>query len=157
MDSRITTQIKNQFYKAFDDLLSETLASDNPDWDWVVRLYTELRDRLCMLTPRRIDIHKSIKESMDVQLFNQMIRNNAFTPEDMWKLVEYVFSIIKSRQAPVRDSVTENIRQTLSTDFNKEGMTIAKFLPLFLKSAHARVQVIEEDTKQFLKQFNNNS
>jgi hypothetical protein len=90
---------------------------------------------------------------MDVKLFNQMIRNNAFTSEDMWKLVEYVFSIIKSRQAPVRDADTETRRQTLSTEFNKEGMTIAKFLPLFLKLAHVSIDVIEEDKKEFLKQF----
>jgi hypothetical protein len=153
MESMIDEQIKEQFYQAFDNILTQSLSTPNPDWDWVARLYTELRDRLCQLTPRRLDIHENIKESMDVKLFNQMIRNNAFTSEDMWKLVEYVFSIIKSRQAPVRDADTETRRQTLSTEFNKEGMTIAKFLPLFLKLAHVSIDVIEEDKKEFLKQF----
>jgi hypothetical protein len=32
-------------------------------------------------------------------------------------------------------------------------MTIAKFLPLFLKLAHVSIDVIEEDKKEFLKQF----
>ena len=153
MESTIDEQIKKQFYQAFDDILTQSLSTTNPDWDWVVTLYTELRDRLCLLTPRRLDIHENIKESMDVELFNQMIRNNAFSPEDMWKLVEYVFSIIKSRQAPVRDPDTETRLRTLSTEFNKEGMTIAKFLPLFLKLAHVSIDIIEEDKKAFLKQF----
>ena len=150
---RVEKQIKQQFYKAFNDVLTQSLLGEDPDWNWLVRLYSELRDRLCQLTPRRTDIHQEIKESMDVELFSQMIRHDAFKPDDMWKLVNYVFAMIKSREAPVRNKDTELELNMLYTEFNKEGITIAKFVPLFLKTSHARIDVIEKDKTEFLKQF----
>ena len=64
---KIGEQIKTQFYRAFDDLLTQSLSGDSPDWSWLVRLYGELRDRIFMLTPRRSDIREELEENMDVE------------------------------------------------------------------------------------------
>ena len=77
-------QIREQFHRAFNDLLEESLSGDKPDWDWVVRLYSELRDKLCQLTPNRTDLHDEIKDSMDLEIFSQMIRNDVFKPDNVW-------------------------------------------------------------------------
>ena len=92
---KLEKQIEEQFHKAFGDLLTNSLKKDKPDWNWLLRLFEELRNRLCSLTPRRIDLHREIHEAMDIELFDQMIKNNAFDAVSMWKLVTFVFERIK--------------------------------------------------------------
>ncbi len=150
---KIEEQIKTQFYKAFDDLLTESLSGDNPDWSWLVRLYGELRQRICMLTPRRSDIHRELAENMDIELFEQMVTNGAFRAQEMWNLVSYVFDLLKEREAPARNANTTETVQELYASFSKEGATIATFVPVFLKTAHQKIDEIEHDKQEFLKQF----
>ena len=150
---KIEEQIKTQFYKAFDDLLTESLSGDNPDWSWLVRLYGELRQRICMLTPRRSDIHRELAENMDIELFEQMVTNGAFRAQEMWNLVSYVFDLLKEREAPARNANTTETVQELYASFSKKGATIATFVPVFLKTAHQKIDEIEHDKQEFLKQF----
>jgi len=150
---RIEKQIREQYQKAFNDVLTQSLTGDNTDWDWLVRLYSELRENLCQLTPNRKDIHTVIRDSMDVDIFSQMIRNEVFKPKDMWELVTYVFGLIKEREAAARNKMTDQVLQKLYSDFTKEGATIATFVPQFLHQAHARINLINEDKAKFLAQF----
>ena len=91
----VKNQVKTQFRQAFVDLLQQSLASDTPDWNWVKNLYSELRDRICNLTPRRQDRIKEIHEEMDVDFFYQMVSHNAFDATSLTILVCYVFEKIK--------------------------------------------------------------
>ena len=150
---KIGEQIKTQFYRAFDDLLTQSLSGDSPDWSWLVRLYGELRDRIFMLTPRRSDIREELEENMDVELFEQMISNGAFRAQEMWNLVTYVFELLKTREAPARNESTTNIVQELHSIFSADGVTIATFVPIFLRKAHQKIDEIEKDKQEFLKQF----
>ena len=43
---RLTEQVKETYQRAFFDLLEEKVASDPPDYDWIVRLYTEIKVKL---------------------------------------------------------------------------------------------------------------
>ena len=150
---KIGEQIKTQFYRAFDDLLTQSLSGDSPDWSWLVRLYGELRDRIFMLTPRRSDIREELEENMDVELFEQMISNGAFRAQEMWNLVTYVFELLKTGEAPARNESTTNIVQELHSIFSADGVTIATFVPIFLRKAHQKIDEIEKDKQEFLKQF----
>ncbi len=150
---KIEEQIKTQFYKAFEDLLTESLSSDTPNWEWLVRLYKELRDRICNLTPRRTDIHGELYENMDAELFEQMVTNGAFRGQEMWNLVDYVFSLIKQREAPARNASTSEILQELQELLQQSTTSIATFVPVFLRKAHQKIDEIDNDKKEFLKQF----
>ena len=50
--------------KAFFDLIEKALSEEQPDPEWITRLYAEMRDKLCALTPRRTDMHKEIPLSL---------------------------------------------------------------------------------------------
>ena len=139
--------------KAFDDLLEENLKSEDPDWEWLTRLYKELRDRICSLTPRRQDRVKEIYENMDAELFHQMISNNAFDPTSMATLVNYVFGQIRLLEAPARNASTDQKLEELHETFRSEGTTIGSFVPIFLKEAHKKIDEIEQDKEKFLAQF----
>ena len=146
-------QIKEQFHRAFNDLLEESLAGDKPDWDWVVKLYSELRDKLCQLTPNRADLHDEIKDSMDLDIFSQMIRNDVFKPDNVWALVAHVFKLIRERESVGRNKETDTIVKELH-DYFISGATIATFVPEFLRQAHMRIDLINEDMEKFLATLN---
>jgi len=151
--NNLEEQIKTQFRKAFDDLLEESLKSDKPDWDWLTKLYKELRDRICNLTPHRKDRIAEIYEHMDADLFHQMVSNNAFDAESMIKLVDYVFFRIRELEAPARNPTTDAKLAELKQIFFKEGTTFGSFVPQFLKFAHRRIDEIDDDKQKFLAQF----
>ena len=127
----VKNQLKTQFQQAFVDLLEENLKKDNPEWDWVKRLYQELRDRICNLTPNRKDRIEDIHEHMDVELFYQMISHNAFDHTSLYNLVCYVFEKIKELEAPVKNIITETKLDELKELFSKEETTLASFVPVF--------------------------
>ncbi|KAJ1477640.1 hypothetical protein T484DRAFT_1820440, partial [Baffinella frigidus] len=54
------------------DSLEAALSQDAPDYDWLVRLFSEVRDRLCAMTPSRSSIHAEIHAGLDADLFAQM-------------------------------------------------------------------------------------
>ena len=85
---RINKQIDEVMRKAFYDLLEEKVASDPPDYEWLVRLYREMRDRLCALLKETSLIRKEMMESMDPDFFNQLLRENVFNYEDFYKLIQ---------------------------------------------------------------------
>ena len=43
------------------------------------------------MTPNRKDIHKEIHTALDVELFDQMVRNGAFEVSDLSNIVAYTF------------------------------------------------------------------
>ena len=93
---KLNKQIEDNFKKAFFDLLEQKVAENPPDYDWITKLYTEIQLKLKKLLKPTNPLYKDIEEHMDVELFDQMIRNNAFSGVDFYNLIEYVFDIIKN-------------------------------------------------------------
>lgn len=120
--------------RAFFDALRAKLSGPDPDYEWVVRLYSEIRDRIAKLTPNRVDLHQELKEAMDVELFDQMLRNNAFNGADLYRLVHFVFDRLSSLEAPARAESTQRMVQELDDEMAKDTCTFSEFVPLFLRS-----------------------
>jgi hypothetical protein len=99
--------------KAFFDLIEKALSEEQPDPEWITRLYAEMRDKLCALTPRRTDMHKEIHYALDVDLFEQMVRHKAFDPADLAKLVACVFGRLQGLCSPSRDAEVRHRREEL--------------------------------------------
>ena len=78
--NRLTEQVKETYKRAFFDLLEQKVAADPPDYEWLVRLYTEVRDKLTKILKTGSALRVEIEEAMDIELFDQMIRNKAFNP-----------------------------------------------------------------------------
>ena len=91
----LNQQMNTQFKKAFFDLLEEKVRQEPPDYDWIARLYEEIRTRLASLLREGSVVRKEIEESMDVVLFRQMIENKAFGAVELYNLIEHVFELCK--------------------------------------------------------------
>ena len=70
---KINNQIKDNFHKAFYDLLEMKVRAEPPDYEWIVRLFQEIKDRLVFFLKKDSPFRNDIQEKLDVELFDQMI------------------------------------------------------------------------------------
>ena len=93
--NRLTEQVRETYKRAFFDLLQEKVAANPPDFEWLTRLYGEIRTKLISLLRVGSPLRVEIEESMDCDFFKQLISNNVFSPEDFYTLIRYVFEKCK--------------------------------------------------------------
>uniref|UniRef100_A0A6T7QZ90 Ubiquitin-like domain-containing protein n=1 Tax=Hanusia phi TaxID=3032 RepID=A0A6T7QZ90_9CRYP len=149
----VKAKVELNMRKAFYDLLENALNPEKPDHEWIVRLYAEMRDRLCALTPRRQDIREEIHEKMDVSLFQQMLTNNAFEVVDLQNLVGFTFARLQLLCSPARDDEIKERRRQLEDMIVQPDMSFGKFVACYLKFFHITVNDIEKDIEAFKSQM----
>lgn len=148
---RLTNQVRETYKKAFFDLLEEKVGQDPPDYEWLTRLYGEIRTKLITLLKQNSPLRKEIEESMDCEFFHQLISNNVFSPENFYNLIRYVFEKCKQLGSPARDSETDAKLKEI-VDFVDSGeSTFATLVPLFIKNANECLDAIYEDIRKLIK------
>ena len=138
-------KVAENLRKAFYDLLEERVGSDPPDYEWIGRLYQEIRGKLIGLLRKGHPLRIEIEAAMDIQLFDQMIRNKAFDPNDLGKLVCYVFNTCKQLGSPARDRETDAKKQELVALMQSDKGEFKTIVPLFIRSANECLDKIYED------------
>lgn len=145
-NNNLSEQIEKNMKQAFYDLIDENTNSEKPDFDWIVNLYVEIKEKLKYYLKKDSDTYKSIDESFDVEIFSQMIRNDVFSQESMIKLVDNTFYWIKYLGAPYRDQDIDNSKKkVLESPLNK-------IISVFLKEVHQCLTFYDEDMERILKQ-----
>jgi alpha-amylase/alpha-mannosidase (GH57 family) len=143
---KIADQIEKNMKQAFYDLIDQNTNSENPDFDWIVNLYVEIKEKLMHYLKKDSDTYKSVDESFDVEIFSQMIRNDVFSQESMIKLVDNTFYWIKYLGAPYRDNdIDSSKKKVLESPLNK-------IISVFLKEVHQCLTFYDEDMEQFFRQ-----
>ncbi len=128
---KLNKQLKDNFKKAFFDLLKQKVAENPPDYDWITKLYTEIQFKLKKLLKPTNPLYKEIEEHMDIQLFDQMIRNNAFNGVDFYNLINYVFELIKKLGSPARDNLADSKKEEI-LNIMKNGGRFSEYCSYFL-------------------------
>ena len=148
---KLNQQIKDMMNKAFYDLLEKRVA-DPPDYKWIARLYQEIRDKLCniliILGRKNKYTYKEIQESMDIELFEQMIRHDAFSYDDFYKLIEYIFHKCKQLGSPARDIETDEKLNEIKEFISCGDASFATIVPMFIKNANHCIDNIYSDMKK---------
>ena len=141
----IEKQIHENFVKAFYDSIDETVNSKNPDNEWITKLYEEIKTRLLKYIKKDSKTYKSINESFDVDLFNQMISNDVFDDVSMMKLINNTFYWIVQLQAPIRDEFSRKAKEiVLSSEPNK-------IVSSFLKEVYKCLEYLDEDIYNYFE------
>jgi len=147
---KLNKQIEDNFKKAFFDLLKQKVAENPPDYDWITKLYTEIQVKLKKLLKPTNPLYKEIEEHMDIQLFDQMIRNNAFNGVDFYNLINYVFELIKKLGSPARDNLANSKKEEI-LNIMKNGGKFSDIVPIFIKNANECIDFIYTDIQKLLK------
>ena len=144
--NKLNEQMNTQFKKAFFDLLEDKVRGEPPDYDWIARLYGEIRTRLASILKQGSVVRKEIEESMDVELFRQMIENKAFGGAELYNLINLVFEWCKKLGSPARDGEVDKKKFQILGLMRNNG-TFAQIVPLFIKNANECIDDIYKDLK----------
>ena len=149
---RLNKQIEETYKKAFFDLLEQKTKAEPPDYIWIEKLYEELRNKLTVILKKGSALRVEIEESMDPQIFSQMIRNKAFNGNDLYNLVNYVFEKCKQLGSPGRDKdVDEKFNELI--EMMKNNAVFAEIVPVFIKNANDCIDWIYKDMSDFSKKI----
>ena len=89
-----------------------------------------------------------IQESMDIELFEQMIRHDAFSYDDFYKLIEYIFHKCKQLGSPARDIETDEKLNEIKEFISCGDASFATIVPMFIKNANHCIDNIYSDMKK---------
>ena len=143
-------QISNIIESAYKSVLESTLSDASKiDIKWLCKLYEEIRNKLCNLTPNNKKNQDYILQHMDLNLFKQMVENNAFNKNDLQNLIKFVFDCILKLQAPIRDDETKRVLTDILTKFDEKqfGENISNFVI----KANKCIDLIYKDLEEFYK------
>ena len=149
-ENNLHNQIKDTFHKAWRDALEAKVREEPPDYEWIVRLYAEIRHKLTFFLKKGSTFRNEIEESLDVQLFEQMIRNEAFKGPEFYKLVSYVFDTCLKLGSPGRDNDVKAKKEEVLESL-KSGAVFAVLVPLFFKNANITVDWVLQDLQNVSK------
>ena len=153
--NRLTTQVRETYKRAFFDLLQEKVAANPPDFEWLTRLYGEIRTKLISLLREGSQLRLEIEESIDCDFFKQLISNNVFSPEDFYTLIRYVFEKCKQLGSPARDAETDAKLKEIIDFVDSGDATFATLGPMFIKNANECLDTVYEDIKALSERFKN--
>lgn len=140
--SELHEQIKTTFYDVMKQSLEQMIETQNftnENIDWLVRLCTEIKDRLNRLTPRRIDLHAQLSKSMDTELIEQMLKHAAFEHCDLEHLVCCIFDRIDILCAASQDKKAKALKAKILTEGN-----FGKAVSLLIMETNVLIDEIEE-------------
>ena len=141
----IEKQIDSTFRTAFFDMIDETINSESPDYNFITILYKEVKNRILTYIKKDSNTYKSIDQSFDIELFEQMIKNDVFDSSSMIKLVDTTFFWLKQLGAPYRDELLDASKiKILNSEPNKVVST-------YLKEVHASLDNLDHDMIEYFK------
>lgn len=147
--NKLEDQIKETYQKAFYDIIDETIASNSPDYEWIVDLYAEIKQRLVRYIKKDSKIYKLIDAQFDIPLFKQMIENDVFNTDSLFKLINTTFYWIETLQSPARDQSTKDAKNRVLNAPQE------KMVSTFIKEVNQCIDLLDEDFVYFIEMNNN--
>ena len=142
----IDEQIKEMYNKVFYEIIDETVSSDKPDYVWILKLYSEIKERLIKFIKKDSKVYKQIDEEFDIELFKQMIENGVFDNNSLIKLINTAFYWVKFLGAPIRDKATDESKDRVLTS------EPSKIISTFIREINMCIDYIDEDIIKFIKE-----
>lgn len=100
-ESGVKAKIKETMEKAFWDGIMESMKQEQPDYSWVLKLMTEVRDELCEMSPR--SWRQEITDVIDIEILSQVLRSGTLDMNYLEKLLGYALMTLQKLSAPAND------------------------------------------------------
>ncbi len=144
LQEQLHKQIEDTYKQVWCDLLHARVQQSPPDFDWIVKLYKEIRYKLTFFLKDGSPFRVEIEQGMDVELFDQMIRHGAFQGPEFVALVNFVFDKCLKLGSPARDNDVKEFKREVLTALQNKA-TFAELVPLFFKNSNTAADWIQED------------
>ena len=133
--------LRNYFY----GYMEERMMKEPPDVEWIKNLFEDIKKRLMVILPENSEFNQNVEQSLDVELFEQMVRHDALDKRDLLKISNYTFTKILELCHPLRDPDVEWRRRLLVEKLEDEVTGVKKCLSLFMHHANVSLDEICDD------------
>jgi len=139
-------QMREVMHKAFWDKVTEDMAKTPPDHKHVMVLFDEVKTSIKQLIPHRTDMHEKMDAAVDIELIDQMIRNQAFSHNDLLTALEYLVDMIRMLEPPIEDGDTDAWKEGITRECqSKEPWKV--IIPKFFKRMFGKIEGIRESVE----------
>ena len=114
----INKQIETQMHFAYNDTIR--VALDNCDYEFIGKLYAEIRDSLCNFVKKDGKTYLKIVSDFDVDFLKELMKNRQLSNGHLHAIVHMTFGWVAKMQAPFRDSETEAAKNRVLNGFDGE-------------------------------------
>ena len=90
---------------------------DRPDYSWVVGLMKEVRDELLSLIPE--SWKQELLESIDVELFSQILESGSQDVEYLSRLLDYSLGVVLKLAIPANDKESKASHEKLFNELSE--------------------------------------
>jgi hypothetical protein len=142
----LVDKVRDTMNQCFMDMIKQGI--EEKQFDHLLTLITEVRDRLNRLTPNNRRLQESLNTSIDMDLIKQELEHDAFGPTEFAALTGTVLERLRMLQSPADDIKTNQLETDLYTRANA-GAKYAELVPWFLIQVNQRIDKIEADIRAF--------
>lgn len=118
----------------------------------------DLKDRICSLTPRRVDIAQELTAGLDETLIAQMLVNDAMPAADVCRLCLFLLDAVQRLQSPAASETTRDWRRQFEavcglceSESTARGslQKVLSYLPGFFEYAAYCLEVVQGETADY--------
>jgi hypothetical protein len=139
----INEQIKTQMHFAYNDTIR--VALDNCDYEFIGKLYAEIRDSLCNFVQKDGKTYNKLHEDFDVDFLKELMKNKQLSIDHLFGMTNMTFDWIKKMQAPFRDTETEAAKQRVLKEIDAD-----EIVPAYINEVHKCLNNIEHDIQELV-------
>jgi len=143
--------LRNYFY----GYMEERMMKEPQDVEWIKDMFEDIKKRLMVILPEHSDFNQNVDQSLDVELFEQMIKHNAMNKRDLLKISNYTFTKILELCNPLRDPDVEWRRRLLVEKLEDNTTGFKKCLSLFIHYANVSLDELCDDIEHCANQMAN--
>ena len=141
-------EISEIYKNAYYDLIYEGLSATPPNYEMIIDILGEIKERLMKMLKVGSPLHCEIDEKIDLKFIRQMITNDAFSQSDFLELVCYIFKKCKQLGTPARDEFVDYKLNEIHKLSKKESFpTVVVF---FIRNVNDIIDNIYFDMHEFL-------
>lgn len=104
---KLINSVKNNMNKAYWDKL--TLEIMEEKYDMVIDIINDLIKSICSFIPDKTNIHKEIRQNVDIEIIKQLIDNKVFSINSLYEYSNSLFKWIVYLSAPARQKDFEQM------------------------------------------------
>ncbi|GAB4844762.1 hypothetical protein Ancab_038151 [Ancistrocladus abbreviatus] len=148
--STVKSKVKETMEKAFWDGIVESVNREQPDFNWVLKLMTEVRDELCEMSPN--SWRQEIVDAIDIDILSQVLKCGKLDMNYLGKILEFALLTLQKLSAPVDDDEMKATHQKLlrelleiSQSEDSSSSSYAKAVIKGLRFVLQKIQILKRD------------
>lgn len=120
-DNSIKAKITETMEKAFWDGVMESMKQEHPDYSWILKLLTEVRDELREMSPS--SWRQEITDTIDIDILSQVLGCGTLDINYLGNILEYALVKLQKLSAPVNDDLLRAAHQNLLRELYEVSQT----------------------------------